>query len=236
MDIYTGLLQYISSVEIDIADISNKTKKEGKLLEFNKLVAYSDWIEIKLGTWMESEGNAELRRIIGIWNRGESKPVKTLFASTKRYPRSPRETIEWVEFLKDFHRWITKCWSNEIGVERWKSEKAFFDIIKKHFKGFDILRHTKPIWLEPQHLDIFLPELSLAFEYMGEQHYRPVEYFGGKEGFEATIARDERKAEICNKAGVNLIYIRFDDDIEKMVEQIANVYNTKRKEKGGENE
>jgi hypothetical protein len=229
IDIYTGLLQYISSVEAEIADISNKTKKEEKLLEFNKLVAYSDWIEIKLGTWMESEGNAELRKIIGIWNEGKSNPVKTLFGPTKRYPKSPREMLEWAEFLKNFHRWITKCWSNEIGVEKWKSEKSLFDIIKKHFKGFDVLRHTQPIWLEPQHLDIFLPELSVAIEYMGEQHYRPVEYFGGKKGFEATIARDKRKAEICNKAGVNLIYIRFDDDIKKMIEQIANVYNTKKR-------
>jgi hypothetical protein len=227
-DIYTGLLQYISSIEADIADISNKTKKEEKLLEFNKLVAYYDWIEIKLDTWMESEGNAELQKIIGIWNGGETKPVRTLFDPTKRYPKSPREMIEWVEFLKKFHRWITKCWLNEIGVERWKSEKSLFDIVKKHFKGFDVLRHTQPIWLEPQHLDIFLPELSLALEYMGEQHYRPIEYFGGKEGFEATIARDKRKAEICNKAGVNLIYIHFDDDINKRVEQVVNIYNTKR--------
>ena len=207
IDIYTGLLQYISSVEAEIADISNRTKKEEKLLEFNKLIAYSDWIEIKLGTWMESEGNAELRKVIGIWNEGEPMPVKTLFDPTKRYQKSPREMTEWVEFLKIFHRWITKCWSNEIGVERWKSEKSLFDIIKKHFKDFDVLRHTQPIWLEPQHLDIFLPELSLAIEYMGEQHYRPVEYFGGKEGFESTISRDERKAEICKKAGVNNLFM-----------------------------
>lgn len=227
IDIYTGLLQYVSSLEADIAHISNKTKKDEKLLEFNKLFAYSDWIEIKLGTWMESEGNAELCKIIDIWNNGEPKPVKTLFDPTKRCPKSPREMVEWVEFLKKFHRWVTECWSNEIGVERWKSEKSLFDIIKKHFKGFDVLRHAQPIWLDPQHLDIFLPKLSLAFEYMGEQHYRPIEYFGGKEGFEATIDRDKRKAEICNKAGVNLIYIRFDDDIKKRIEHIADVYNKK---------
>jgi len=90
------------------------------------------------------------------------------------------------------------------------------------------LRHAQPIWLEPQHLDIFLPELSLAIEYMGEQHYRPVEYFGGNEGFEATTARDERKSEICKKVGVNLVYVRFDDDIKKRVEQITSAYNSRR--------
>ncbi len=84
-------------------------------------------------------------------------------------------------------------------------------------------------------MDIFLPELSLALEYMGEQHYHSIEYFGGKEGFEATMARDKRKAEICNKAGVNLIYIHFDDDIKKMVERVVSLYNTKRSEKVGEN-
>jgi hypothetical protein len=228
IDIYTGLLQYISSVETHIADISNRTKKEEKLLEFNKLIAYYDWIEIKLGIWMESEGDALLQRIIVIWNNGGAKSVKTLFDTTKHPPKSPREMIEWAEFLKDFHRWITRCWSNEIGIERWKSERSLFDIVKKQFKDFDILRHAQPIWLEPQHLDIFLPELSLAIEYMGEQHYRPVDYFGGNEGFEATTSRDERKAEICKKVGVNLVYVRFDDDIKKRVEQITSAYNSRR--------
>jgi len=227
-DIYTGLLQGVSSVEADIADMHKKIKNKEELLEFNKLVAYSDWIEIKLGIWMESEGDAPLQRVISIWNNGEARSVKTLFDTTKHHPNSPREMIEWAELLKDFHRWITKCWSNEIGIEEWKSEKSLFDIVKKHFKGFDVLRHAQPIWLEPQHLDIFLPELSLAIEYMGEQHYRPVEYFGGNEGFEATTARDERKSEICKKVGVNLVYVRFDDDIKKRVEQITSAYNSRR--------
>jgi len=227
-DIYTGLLQGVSSVETDIADMHKTIKNKEELLEFNKLVAYSDWIEIKLGIWMESEGDAALQRVISIWNNGEARSVKTLFDATKRHPNSPREMIEWAELLKDFHRWITKCWSNEIGIEGWKSEKSLFDIVKKHFKGFDVLRHAQPIWLEPQHLDIFLPELSLAIEYMGEQHYRPVEYFGGNEGFEATTARDQRKAEICKKVGVNLVYVRFDDDIKKRIEQITSAYNSRR--------
>jgi hypothetical protein len=227
-DIYTGLLQCVSSIEADIADVPKKIQKKEGLLEFNKLVAYYDWIEIKLGVWMESEGAAPLQRVISIWNNGKARSVKTLFDTTKHYPNSPREMIEWAELLKDFHRWITKCWSNEIGIEGWKSEKSLFDIIKKHFKGFDVLRHAQPIWLEPQHLDIFLPELSLAIEYMGEQHYRPVEYFGGNEGFEATTDRDERKAEICKKVGVNLVYVRFDDDIKKRVEQITRAYNSRR--------
>jgi hypothetical protein len=227
-DIYTGLLQGVSSVEAAIADMHKKIKNKEELLEFNKLVAYSDWIEIKLGIWMESEGDAPLQRVISIWNNGEARSVETLFDTTKHHPNSPREMIEWAELLKDFHRWITKCWSNEIGIEGWKSEKSLFDIVKKHFKGFDVLRHAQPIWLEPQHLDIFLPELSLAIEYMGEQHYRPVEYFGGNEGFEATTARDKRKAEICKKVGVNLVYVRFDDDIKKRIEQITSAYNSRR--------
>lgn len=219
-DIYTGFLQCISSVEAAIAYISKKIKKKEELLEFNKLVAYSDWIEIKLGVWMESEGSAPLQRVISIWNNGAASSVKTLFDNTKHYPNSPRDMIEWAELLREFHGWITKCWSSEMGIERWKSEKSLFDVVKKHFKDFDILRHAQPIWLEPQHLDIFLPELSLAIEYMGEQHYRPVEYFGGTEGFEKTIYRDKRKAEICKKVGINLVYVRFDDDIKKRVEQI----------------
>ena len=57
----------------------------------------------------------------------------------------------------------------------------------------------------------------MAIEYMGEQHYHPVECFGGNEGFEATIDRDERKAELCKKVGLNLVYFKYDEDLNDFI-------------------
>jgi hypothetical protein len=83
-------------------------------------------------------------------------------------------------------------------------------------------------WLAPQHLDIFVPELSLAVEYMGQQHYEPIEHFGGRAGFKGTIERDSRKLEICHKIGIMLEYVRYDEDMGMRVAEIMKRYAKQR--------
>lgn len=56
--------------------------------------------------------------------------------------------------------------------------------------------HASPEWLKPQHLDVFLLEHLIAFEYQGIQHYSPVDFFGGQESFVKGIELDKRKKEL----------------------------------------
>lgn len=57
-------------------------------------------------------------------------------------------------------------------------------------------------------------------EYNGEQHYRPVSYFGGEEGFQAQVHQDKRKIEYCNSHNIPLYIIKYDEDITKRLEEI----------------
>jgi len=66
-------------------------------------------------------------------------------------------------------------------------------------------REHSPKWLKPQRFDIYIPDLIVAIEYRGEQYFRPVSYFGGKEHFEDTVARDARKKKLAATNGVHLI-------------------------------
>ncbi len=62
--------------------------------------------------------------------------------------------------------------------------------------------------------DFCLPELGILIEYDGEQHYRPVEYFGGIEGFKQIKERDREKTLLADLHGFKLIrisYRKFDD-------------------------
>ena len=43
-------------------------------------------------------------------------------------------------------------------------------------------------------LDAYVPDLKLAFEYQGEQHYKDIHTFG-QQGNQA--ARDDEKKELC---------------------------------------
>lgn len=54
-------------------------------------------------------------------------------------------------------------------------------------------------------------ELIELIEYDGEQHFKSVEYFGGKERFKKQQEVDERKNEYCKKQGIKLIRIPYTD-------------------------
>lgn len=94
--------------------------------------------------------------------------------------------------------------------EGWISETDLFYKISNHFINEKVIHHGSPIWLGRQHLDIYFPELNIAIEYQGEQHYKAIDYFGGQEALEKTIERDERderKKLLCEKNNCFLIYV-----------------------------
>lgn len=57
--------------------------------------------------------------------------------------------------------------------------------------------------------DFYLPNNNICIEFQGEQHYYPIEKFGGEEGFEILKKHDKIKKEYCQKNGILLIEIDF---------------------------
>lgn len=113
---------------------------------------------------------------------------------------------------------------SEIGIpkvgEGWISETTLYYDLKQAFPELDIVQHASPDWLGRQHLDIYIPLLSLAIEYQGEQHFRPIEFFGGNDSYLKLIARDKRKKTICKRNGIELIYVSSgyeSDEIFKII-------------------
>jgi hypothetical protein len=92
--------------------------------------------------------------------------------------------------------------------EGWVSEMRLCELVRCIFP--DAEHHATPDWLKPQHLDIYIPAKSLAFEYQGQQHFGPVEFFGGESAYEQLKRRDARKARKCKQNGVRLIAWRYD--------------------------
>ncbi len=107
---------------------------------------------------------------------------------------------------------------------RWVSEEMLATAIKSLFGKEFVEPHATPAWLSPQHLDIYLPKYRLAIEYMGLQHYEPVDFFGGQSAFEKTVKRDNRKKELCSKAGITLVYVTHKDEIGKSALKIWDQY------------
>lgn len=89
--------------------------------------------------------------------------------------------------------------------EGWIGETELFRAIQQEFGETQVVQHGRPDWLAPQHLDVWFPRWRIAVEYHGEQHFRPIPFFGGERAHGASLERDLRKVRLCEAAQVALI-------------------------------
>ena len=75
---------------------------------------------------------------------------------------------------------------------------------------------ASPEFLRRLRLDIYLPDLRLAIEHQGEQHYRALDVFGGEQAHGETLKRDQLKRDQCAASGIDLVEIRDDAPITKL--------------------
>jgi very-short-patch-repair endonuclease len=72
-------------------------------------------------------------------------------------------------------------------------------------------------------LDFYIPDLNVAFEMDGEQHFEYIDHFHKtKSEYYISQNRDEQKDYICEQLGINLIRFRYDDELT--IEAIQKVY------------
>lgn len=102
--------------------------------------------------------------------------------------------------------------ANNIIDSKWLKEKSLFQMVKKKYKK--TLFQYSPEWLFPQSFDIFIPELNIAIEYQGIQHYKPIDYFGGDEGFKHRQELDTRKKQLTADNNIKLIEWHYSESID----------------------
>jgi hypothetical protein len=107
------------------------------------------------------------------------------------------------------------------------SEKFLFESLKIQFPELKIKSQYSPKWLGRQRIDIFVVEINLAIEYNGKQHYYPIDFFGGEKGLKEIQLRDNVKKEKCLKNGVDLIEVRYDENIHNSFQYLKNLIETR---------
>lgn len=93
--------------------------------------------------------------------------------------------------------------------EGWVSETLLYNIIVKIFENHKVMFHYRPEWLKGLEIDIFVQELNLAIEYQGQQHFYPVEHWGGAAALKIQQERDVQKVNICREKKVKLVTIDY---------------------------
>jgi len=136
-------------------------------------------------------------------------------------------STEYIETIKNLSKEAENNAREVIGVpkigEGWISETELFRKLEAEFSTTIVLQHGKPQWLGRQHFDIWMPNWKIAIEYQGIQHFEPVEFFGGEEGFKKTVERDKKKMNLSKRHGVKLFLIGELDDQDKLIKDIYNI-------------
>ncbi len=77
-------------------------------------------------------------------------------------------------------------------------------LIFKREHTFSELADTKQL-----RFDFYIESLNLIIECQGEQHFSPLEFFGGKEKFEYLRKHDQMKREYCREHEIRLVYFMY---------------------------
>ena len=117
---------------------------------------------------------------------------------------------------KEGHTWMATAnsvlhggsWCPQCAASTLRAESAVRRIFEELFFPAKF-NSSFPNFLCGLQLDGHCPEMHLAFEHHGQQHYDPDHFFHSKDpqGFAKQRERDDRKAELCERAGIRLVVV-----------------------------
>ena len=97
--------------------------------------------------------------------------------------------------------------------------------------AYTIKENYRPDWLigengERLELDLYVPELNVAIEVQGKQHYTFTPFFHKDyKDFEQRLARDDTKRDVCKFRGILLIEVSNDSEAIEALEMIMAIIN-----------
>jgi hypothetical protein len=219
-DVLTGIFQMLGQPNLSTDEKQDSERK--LVLDIPRLASCRKWARICLEEWLRSRGAERVEGVAETWCEGKPQPAAhPFYIGVVVAPDSPRNMTEWNSLMEDALMWLQRRWKREIGSSLWIAENQLYQILRRLLKGIEVVQHARPTWLDPQHLDVYAPQAGIAIEYMGQQHFAPLQFFGGEAAFQLLIERDRKKAELCKKHGVELIRIRFDEDVGIRAKEIA---------------
>ena len=127
--------------------------------------------------------------------------------------REPRREGAYLEICKDTeNRLRTDLGYPPIGKSH-LSEIMLYKTVCALFAPMQVVRNYRGRELERLEIDIWIPDLKLAIEFQGEQHYKSMTHWGGEAGFVRRQENDLRKRELCKLLGYTLVEIENYGDV-----------------------
>jgi Zn finger protein HypA/HybF involved in hydrogenase expression len=104
---------------------------------------------------------------------------------------------------------ICKLSKGELKIKKFLDDRNIKYI--QQYKFIDC-RNQKPL-----PFDFYLPEYNMCIEYNGEQHYKPLNNFGGEKSFNKLKKRDGIKNSYCISNNIKLLIIKYDENLENVL-------------------
>lgn len=106
-----------------------------------------------------------------------------------------------------------------------RSEQTIINLLKENNISYEYQK--KFDWLRGMSLDFYVPQYKVGIECQGEQHFNPVEIFGGENEFKRQTERDKLKYQLCKNNGVKLMYFTLINENKLPKEYIDAIYTNK---------
>jgi len=190
-----------------------------------KLYPHYNWLEwrfskVKPGFWDSKTNRSNYIKWfgeqIGINELDQWYDLDRNYLRTRGYRISSEYILFQDLIMETFpeHNWEEEKFSN-IGKNERLLGKFVAEIFPNNLIKYQF-RHSELRFSESGHkmeLDIWIPELKLAFEYQGEQHFeafhRGITQVTKGQSLESQQKRDQEKRKACEKLGIRLIEIPF---------------------------
>lgn len=228
--------RYLELIQISETSKSILTIDEIKLILSEKLNSKKEFLELfKINSIQSFLKKFETRSLISdIYNLDIDfhyhSSESTYNKKYKNIEFEKKSQKELIRFKKDYYKEIKTTireFENELRIKRgyklvgtFTQETILFEKLKTHFKSHKIVSQGSPKWLKLQRIDIYFPKLNIGIEYHGEQHFVPIDYFGGENGLKKNIERDERKVKLCLKNGCKLFVVDKNYNFETLCNEI----------------
>jgi hypothetical protein len=208
-----GVNNYINNLRIDSLNNEENYKKSFDYWEFNRVI--------------DKENNFGLPES-SIPYFGGWLPDKKIFLQNNLFINDVSDNL--VDLIESELRKV----ENEIRILKgfkivgsYTNESVLYVKLKEHFIDCKVISQGRPVWLGRQSLDIYFPDYNIGIEYQGEQHFRPIDFFGGIEKFNQVKILDEKKRELCKQNYCSLIEVKEDYDLVELIVNIENIIDTK---------
>ena len=164
-------------------------------LKLTSQIRYSGRIQKRLDSSVVNSINTVDEFQIFIQDNGISSPreFQERFYGLYRKSLTLPQTLDYDNYKMSYPERLTKDILDELNIRV---------VCQKTFQ-----------WLNNSRLrlDFYCEELNLAIEVQGEQHFVPIEFFGGENTYRSQVDRDIKKFNLCIENGVDILYVYYPD-------------------------